>query len=111
MQRQIEMFAGVAASSMPTVHQFFTSQNTSLMSWTSSLRSSLTHFLRSSSREKLSDHYHGATEWEGSNMHTSEDRERFRMKSLNLDGSERKEAKTPWAEGSQIRLTENLSIT
>ena len=44
-------------------------------------------------------------------MHTSEDRERFRMKSLNLDSSERTVAKTPRAEGSQIRLTQNISIT
>jgi len=31
LHRQVEMFAGVAASSMPTVHQFFNQQNISLI--------------------------------------------------------------------------------
>ena len=44
-------------------------------------------------------------------MHTSEDRERFRMKSLNPDGSKRKVAKAPRAGDSQIRLTQDISIT
>ncbi len=104
------MFAGVAASSMPTVYQFFTRQNTLLMSWTSSLSSSLTHLLRSSAREKLPDHNPSVTEWGRSNTHTSEDRERFRMKSLNPGGSERKAAKAPRAGDSQIRLTQEISI-
>lgn len=105
------MFAGVAASSMPTVHQLFTRQNISLMSWTSSLKSSLTHLLSSSTRERLPDYNPSVTEWGGSNTHSSEDRERFRMKSLNQDGSERKEAKAPKAGDSQICLTQNISIT
>lgn len=105
------MFAGVAASSMPTVHQFFTHQNISLMSWTSSLKSSLRHLLSSSAQERLPDYNPSVTEWGGSNTHTSEDRERFRMKSLNQDGSERKAAKAPKAGDSQICLTQNISIT
>lgn len=39
LHREIEMFAGVAASSMPTVNQFFTHQNSPLTSWRSSLKS------------------------------------------------------------------------
>ena len=111
MERQIEMFAGVAASSMPTVHQFFASQTISLMSWTSSLRSSLNNLLRSSTREKLSDHNYNITELGRSNLPIPEDRERFKMKSLNPDGSERKVTIVPRAEDSQIHLTQNISIT
>ena len=111
IQRQIEMFAGVAASSMPTVRQFFAGQNISFLSWTSSLKSSLTHLLRSSAREKLPDHNPSVTEWGRNNLHTSEDHERFRMKSLNPDGSERKPAKPTRAGDSQIRLTQDISIT
>lgn len=111
MQRQIEMFSGVAASSMPTVHQFFATQNILLTSWSSSLKSSLTHLLRSSAREKLPDHNPSATEWGRSNLHTSEYHERFRMKSLNTDSSEHKPAKPTRAGDSQIRLTQDISIT
>lgn len=108
---QIEMFAGVAASSMPTVHQFFASQNILLPSWTSSLKSSLTNILRSSAREKLPDHNPSVTEWGNSNSHTSDDHERFKMKSLNPDGSGRKLARPARAGDSQIRLTQDISIT
>ena len=111
MQRQIEMFAGVAASSMPTVHQFFASQNMLLTSWTSSLKSSLTHLLRNSAREKLPDHNPSVTEWGSSNLYNSEDHERLRMKSLHPDGSERKPAKPTRTGDSQIRLTQDISIT
>ena len=111
IHRQIEMFAGVAASSMPTVRQYFASQNFVLPSWTSSLRSSLTHLLRSSAREKLPDHNSSVTEWGRKNLHPSEDHEKFRMKSLNPDGSERKQAKPNRAGDSQIRLTHEISIT
>ena len=111
IQRQIEMFAGVAASSMPTVRQFFASQNISLPSWTSRMKSSLTYLLRSSAREKLPDHNPGVTEWGRNNLHTSDDHERFRMKNLNPDGSERKPAKPTRAGDSQIRLTQYISVT
>lgn len=97
------MFAGVAACSMPTVHQFFTRQNFSLITWTSSLKASLTHLLSGYSREKLPDHNPSFTEWGGSNTHTSVVKaERFRMKSLE-----------PGARvgDSQIHLTQDISIT
>ena len=73
------MFAGVAASSMPTVRQFFASQDISLPSWTSPLKSSFTYLLRSSAREKIPDHNPSVTEWAGNNLHTSEDHDRLRM--------------------------------
>ncbi|MCJ1464972.1 hypothetical protein MMC07_003587 [Pseudocyphellaria aurata] len=52
---QIEMFAGVAVSSMPTVNQFLAHHNSSINSLRTSFRNSLTNLLRRSSRENISD--------------------------------------------------------
>lgn len=101
------MFAGVAASSMPIVSQFFTRQNLSL----TSLKFSLTHLLSSSARMKLPDYSPSVTDWGGSNMHTSEDREGCRMKHLGPDGCERKAAKAPRVADSLIYLTHDISVT
>jgi len=111
VHRQIEMFAGVAASSMPTVNRFFTRQNFSLTSLKSSLKSSLTYLLSSSIREKLPDYNPSFTDWGGSNTHTSEDREGCRMQDLESDGCDRKAAKAPRVGDSQIHLTQDISVT
>jgi hypothetical protein len=111
LHRQIEMFAGVAASSMPNVNQFFTRQNISFMSWTLSLRSGLSNLLSTFTREKLPDYKASYTDWNGSNKHTSESRERFRMKDMDSHGSGRNMAKAPKVRDSQIHLTQDISIT
>lgn len=108
MHRQIEMFAGVTASSMPTVKQFFTRQDFSLMSWTSSVKSSLTHLLSSSAREKRDDDNPNSTNWGGSKKHPVEDHEAFRMKS---GSCERKTVKAHRTGDSQIYLTTDISVT
>ena len=111
LHRQIEMFAGVAASSMPAVNRFFTRRDFSIRSWRSSLKSSLRHLLSSPAREKLSDRNSSLTGWGRSNMHASEDGEGSRMKVLGLDGCDRKTVKAPRVGDSQIHLTPNLSVT
>ena len=94
------MFAGVAASSMPTVNQFFTREKFLFKSWRSSLRPRLTHLLSRSRSVKLLDYYPSFTNWGGSKTHTSEDREGFRMNDLELNSCERKAAKAPQVEDS-----------
>ena len=111
LQRQIEMFAGVAASSMPTVNQFFTHQSFPLKSWRSSLRSSLTHLLSSSARVKLPGRNSSFTDWDQSNTHTSKYREGFKLEDLKSDGYEGKAAKDPRMGDSEIHLTEDRSTT
>lgn len=111
MHRQIEMFAGVTASSMPTVKQFFTRQDFSLMSWTSSVKSSLTHLLSSSAREKLDDDNPNSTNWGGSKTHTLEDHEAFRMRDLKAGSCERKTVKAHRTGDSQIYFTTDISVT
>lgn len=98
--RQIEIFAGVAASSMPTVKQFFNRQNFSLKSWGLSIKSSLP-YLRSSSARVPG----------GSNTHAAQDHGGLRMKDLESDGYEHIGAKARRAGDSQIRLTQDISVT
>ena len=104
------MFAGVSASSMPTVNQFFTRQKYSLTSWTSSLKSSLTHLLSSSPREKLTGYDHSFPERAGTSTNISGDHQGLRLKDLEVNGSKRKAAKPSRTEDSQIHLTEDISI-
>lgn len=111
LHREMEMFAGVAASSMPTVHQFFVRRNFSLTSWGSSLKSRLTHLLDSSAREKISYNDPSFTGWGRSDTHTSGDSERFKMRDLESDGCKHTTTKAPRAENSQIHLTQDISIT
>ena len=110
VHRQIEMFAGVTASSMPTVNQFFTRQRSLLASWTSSLKSSLSHLLSSSPREKLTGYSPSFTERAGSIADTSGDRQGLKLKDLEVDGCKRKAAKPPPVGDSQIHLTEEITI-
>ena len=105
------MFAGVAASSMPTVNQFLTRQNLTLMSWTSSLKSSITHLLSSSKLVKLSDNDSNITAWGRGNTHNSETHGAFTMKDLKSNDDVRKAAKISRMEDSQIRLTHDISVT
>lgn len=108
LYRQIEMFAGVAACSMPTVKLFFTRQDFSLGSWRSSLKSSVTHLVGSFARVKLPDY--NLMGWGGSNTHTFDNRRGSRMTDLESDGCERKAARTPPVGDSQIHLTDVSAI-
>lgn len=105
------MFTGVAVSSMPTVKQFFSRQDFVFMSWGSSLKSSLSHLLSSSTREKISDDNHSFTAWSGSKTQTSIDGGKFRMKDLESNGGQHKVGKYPRREESQIHLTHDISVT
>ena len=106
--RQVEMFAGVIASSMPTVKQFFSRQ---IFSLTSLNFSSIRHLRSRSARVKLSDDDPSFTGWGGSNTHTSEGREGFRMKGLESDGYKQKVEKAPRVRDSKIYLTRDISDT
>ncbi|MCJ1400967.1 hypothetical protein MMC11_004178 [Xylographa trunciseda] len=108
---QIEMFAGVAASSMPTVNQFFTSQNSLITSWRSSLKHSFTHLLTGSTREKLPDHNSNFTDWGEGSTRISKGSEGMRMKDLKSNGYERNAVEAPRMGSSQIRLTQDISVT
>ena len=109
--RQTEMFAGVAASSMPAVNQFLTRQNFPFTSWTSSLKSSVTRLLNSSTQLKLSDNNSDVRGWAKGDTHTSDICEGFKMKNLKLSRDECNPAKTSRIEDSQIYLTHDISIT
>lgn len=111
LYRQVEMFAGVAASSMPTVHQFFTRQNFSLASRWSSLKFSLAHSPSRSTQVKLPDYNPTSKDWVGSSTHTSKGREGTRRQDLESDGCERNAVKASRMGNSQIRLTQDISIT
>ena len=86
------MFAGVAASSMPTVKSFFSNQNFSLGSCGLSLKTGLTRLL-------------------GRNVTRSLDnREGHKMKDLESDGRERRAANASPVEDIQIYLTQDSQI-
>lgn len=87
------MFAGVAASSMPTVKLFFGRQNFSLSSCGSFLKAGLTRLLGRSVTIPL------------------DNREGHKMEDLESDGCERKAAKTSPVEDTQIHLTQDSSFT
>ena len=87
------MFAGVAASSMPTVKQFFSRQNFSLSSCWSSLKTGRTRLLGRSITRPL------------------DNREGHKMKDLESDGCERKAVKASPEEDMQIPLTQDTSYT
>ena len=75
LHREIKMFAGVAASSMPTVRLFFSHQNYSLSSCGSSLKTDFTRLLGRSATRLLNN------------------REGHKMKDLESNDCERKAAK------------------
>ncbi len=81
------------------------------MSWTSSLKSSLTHLPGSSAREKLDDDNPNSTNWGGSKKHPVEDHEAFRMRDLKSGSCERKTVKAHRTGDSQIHLTTHISVT
>ena len=93
LHREIEMFAGVAASSMPTVKLFFSRQNFSLRSCRSCLKTGLTRLLGRSITRPL------------------DNREGHRMKDLESAGWEHKAAKASPVEDMQIHLTQDSSYT
>lgn len=109
LHRQVEMFAGVAASSMPTVHQFFARHNFSLraVKW-SSLKSILIHSPFGSAKEKLRDSDQSLTEWSKNSKHPSKGRKGTKKNDLESESYERK---TSRLENSQIRLTRDVIVT
>lgn len=104
LHRQIEMFAGVAACSMPTIAQFFSSKNISLTDWGVSLRSSLKNLLNNSTPEKVPDnnasYKYRNIDWGRSKAQASAGREGDRMAV----------AKGGRKEDSQIHLTQEVSV-
>lgn len=102
------MFAGIAASSMPTVHQFFTRQNFSLGSRWSSLKSSLLHSQSNAAQNKLSSHHPSFMELGGGSIQSSEGCKQSKRKDVEHDARGRK-AKT--ASSTQIHLTLDISVT
>ena len=89
----------------------FTRQNISLTSWTSFLRSGLTHLLSGSARVKLPDHNSSFTDLMGSKPHALADREGVRINDLESDGGERKAAKAPRMGDMQICLIHDVLVT
>ena len=87
------MFAGVAASSMPTVRLFFSRQNFSLSSCGSFLKTGLTRLPGRSIIRPL------------------DNREGHKMKDLESDGCEPKAVKASPVEYTQIHLTQDSSVT
>lgn len=111
---QIETFAGVAASSMPTVHQFFSQWSFSLASWKSSLKSNLIHLPGRNKREKLSDdHQPGFTAWPGDDVGGSRGHKGARMNGLDLTAYDRLEPGNPRVADpeSQIHLSHFITVT
>ncbi|KAI9656910.1 MAG: hypothetical protein M1821_003549 [Bathelium mastoideum] len=112
---QIEMFAGVTASSMPTVTQFFSRQNFSIASWASSLRSNITRLLSLS--EQASGKRPAEDElivrvWGRSNWQAYGDDKPLRMKNLISGGYKPPmPTRTTQASDSQVELTRTASAT
>ena len=100
------MFAGVAASSMPTVHQFFVRKNISLFSLTSSLKSSFKQLRSGSGQEKLSDHDSRSRGREDSNLHGSGTCVVHGKDTADQVDFDRKNMGD-----SQIRLTQHITVT
>ena len=105
------MFAGVAASSMPTVHQFFVRKNFSFLPWKLSFWSSSSRFLsrlRGSNREKASCDSATFTDptvrgWASS--------EAYRLEDVEKEGPKDKTAASVQTEDSQIHLTRDVFVT
>ena len=110
LYRQMEMFAGVAASSMTTVHQFFCRKKFSFASW-KSLKSIFTHLRSSSSQLKLSGNNSSSADWHGSNRRPSEDHQRLKTQDLESAAYEYNETKSPRVDSGHIVLTQDYSVT
>ena len=90
LARQIEMFAEVAASSMPTVFQFFHRQYLSLVSRRSILEIIFSRPLRVSARIELPELDPSFPNWDSDRkIHSSSHRELIKMKELKLDRGDR----------------------
>lgn len=111
LHRHIEMFAGVAASSMPTVHQFFTRQNFSLASRWLSLKSSLIGSKSGVVQMKASNHDFNIKNWGNNKLHSSQNRKGIKKRDLESDGCERNTVEASSMGNSQIHLTHDISIT
>lgn len=110
LNRQIEMFAGVAASSMPTIHQFFVHRNFRPTSWRPTWRYGRTYIMNGSTKMKLSDYTPSFRSWGKNSMQASNNREHFRMNDLESNSCECKAAKPPSVADSRVRLTRDVSV-
>ena len=105
------MFAGVAASSMPTVHMFLAGRKFSLVSWRPLAKLSFRRLLNISTRENLPEHNANLANLRGRGTAGPENVCETQMTSLSSDDYERKEAKIPQSGDSQIYLTHGISVT
>ena len=105
------MFTGVAVSSMPTVKQFFSRQDFSIIASGSSLKSSLSHLLSSPARGKFPNDGHSFTAWGTRNSEPFKHHEELRMRDLEPIYGQHKVGKVPREEVSQIHLTQDISVT
>jgi len=105
------MFAGVAASSMPTVKLFFYRQNFSFPSFGSAWKSSFSQLIKSSKREQIPEDDPGLTWGIGkTRTHTTTAHGTYKMRDLESGGVAKKTNRGR-DEGSQIFLTQNVSVT
>lgn len=102
------MFAGVAASSMPTVHQFFKRQNFSLASLWSSLKSNLLHSHSNGTKTKLPNDLPGFQELSEGGFQRSKGHKGIGKNNPDYDASGRKVNK---ASSTQIHLTQEILVT
>lgn len=100
------MFAGVSASSMPAVKQFFRRQNFSPRSWKWALKSNSTS---RSAREKITERSPRFMEL-GGDTHAAKASAESWAKDLESGGGERGWVKASRPEGSQILLTRDISV-
>lgn len=106
---ELEMLAGITASSMPIVSKFFFRQNYSLVSWGSSFRSNIKHFMTKSAREKIPGDP-PSKQSSGRNAYNKGENKGYRLRDLDSDGSERKTLETMRTEDSQIHLAHDISV-
>ena len=80
------------------------------MLWTSSLKSSFTHLLGSSAREKLSDQDSRFRAWEESKPHGPGTSEAYSMDTADQDGFKPQTANASVIGDSEIRLTQDITV-
>ncbi|MCJ1462825.1 hypothetical protein MMC07_001428 [Pseudocyphellaria aurata] len=107
---QIEMFAGVAVSSMPTLNQFLAHHDFSISSLRTGFRNSLAHLLRRPTREKISDENLVCGDLERGKRQALKHRKAFGMSDLESSDYMPSVVKIPQMENSQIQSTQDTSV-
>ncbi|KAL9084582.1 MAG: hypothetical protein Q9165_008007 [Trypethelium subeluteriae] len=112
--RLVEMFAGVTASSMPAVRQFFHHHDLSPMSWSRSLRSNLVHLRTGSmrsTRKKVPDDNSSFKDLVKSNRRGSDITDGFRMRDLDRISDEHKGPTASQIADPYIRIQQDITVT